>query len=109
MTIFTFLATRSFEGLTGFNAFSEQTARLIDEEIRKLSLEALQRAREILLRHRAQVEALVARLLATEVVEEEDLRAILGPKVSAPPGLAPVDDGQASVEKAALPWGSSDA
>ena len=107
-------------GAPDLRAFSERTARLIDEEIRKLSLEALQRAREVLLRHRAHVEALVARLLATEVVEEEDLQALLGPKVSAPPGLLshtpspqrPVvhaDDMQASGEKAALPWGSSDA
>jgi cell division protease FtsH len=76
-------------GASDLRTFSERTARLIDEEIRKLSTEALQRAREILLRHRDQMEALAARLLAAEVVEEEDLRSLLGPKVSAPPALLP--------------------
>jgi cell division protease FtsH len=63
-------------------AYSERTAQLIDEEIRGLTLEALERARKVLTAHRGQVEAVAARLLATEVVEEEDLKVLLGPKVT---------------------------
>ena len=68
-------------------SYSEQTARIIDEEIRKLVQEALERARKVLAENRERVEALAARLLATEVLEEDELTRILGPKVSAPSQL----------------------
>jgi cell division protease FtsH len=45
-------------------------------------MEALERARAVLRTHRARVEALAARLLTTEVVEEPELGRILGPKVT---------------------------
>ena len=54
-------------------SYSEQTARIVDEEIRKMVTEALDRAREVLSTNREKVEALAARLLATEVVDEDDL------------------------------------
>jgi len=62
--------------------YSEQTARLVDAEIRRLTQEALDRARGVLRANRGLVEALAARLLAHEVVEEPDLVRILGPKVT---------------------------
>ncbi len=68
-------------------SYSEQTARMVDEEIRKMVSEALDRAREVLTVHRDKVEALAARLLATEVVDEDELRVILGPKAVAQRGL----------------------
>lgn len=64
-------------------SYSEQTARMVDAEIRRLTQEALERARSVLRSNRALVEALAARLLATEVVEEAELVRILGPKVTA--------------------------
>ncbi len=64
-------------------SYSEQTARLVDVEIRRLTQEALERARSVLRANRGLVEALAARLLATEVVEEPELVRILGPKVTA--------------------------
>ncbi len=67
--------------------YSEQTARMVDEEIRKLVTEALERARTVLRDNREKVEALAARLLAIEVIEENDLQNILGPKVTAQRGL----------------------
>ena len=60
--------------------------QLIDE-VRKLVSEALDRAREVLNTHRDKVQALAARLLATEVVEEDAMVVILGPKVLADRGL----------------------
>jgi len=69
-------------GIVDVRPYSEQTSRLIDEEIRKLTLEALDRARDVLRHNRDKVQALAARLLATEVLEEEDIRNILGPKVT---------------------------
>ena len=62
--------------------YSEQTARLVDAEIRRLTQEALDRARSVLRANRGLVEALAARLLAHEVVEEPELVRILGPKVT---------------------------
>jgi cell division protease FtsH len=67
--------------------YSEQTARLVDDEIRKMVTEALDRAREVLTTHRDKVEALAARLLATEVVDEDEILRILGPKATAARGL----------------------
>jgi len=67
-------------GVSDMRTYSERTAQMIDEEIQSLVAEALERARQVLRTHRAYVEALAARLLATEVVEEEDLARLLGPK-----------------------------
>jgi cell division protease FtsH len=67
--------------LPELRSYSEQTARMVDAEIRRLTQEALERARSVLRANRALVEALAARLLATEVVEEPELVHILGPKV----------------------------
>ncbi|QRN93569.1 ATP-dependent zinc metalloprotease FtsH [Archangium violaceum] len=67
--------------------YSEQTARMVDEEIRKMVSEALDRARRVLTLHRDKVEALAARLLAVEVVEEEEILKLLGPKATAVKGL----------------------
>ena len=53
---------------------------MVDAEIRRLTQEALERARAVLRANRGLVEALAARLLATEVVEEPELVRILGPK-----------------------------
>jgi cell division protease FtsH len=67
--------------------YSEQTARMVDEEIRKMVSEALDRAREVLSTNRHRVEALAARLLATEVVDEDEMIILLGPKATAERGL----------------------
>jgi cell division protease FtsH len=67
--------------------YSEQTARLVDEEIRNFVQQALESARSVLREHRDKVEALAARLLTSEVVEEGELRSLLGPKATARPAL----------------------
>jgi cell division protease FtsH len=74
-------------GIPETRTYSEQTARMVDEEIRKMVTEALDRARQVLTHHRDKVEALAARLLAVEVVDEDELRVILGPKAIAEHGL----------------------
>ncbi|MHB8877903.1 MAG: ATP-dependent zinc metalloprotease FtsH, partial [Myxococcaceae bacterium] len=79
--------------------YSERTAELIDEEVHRLIDEALQRARATLTEHRERVEILAARLLTTEVVDEQELRRVLGPKATAPVPLLdhhhPASDGEA--------------
>jgi cell division protease FtsH len=60
--------------------FSEETAHLIDEEVRKLLLEADDRAFKIIEAHRAQLDQMVELLLQKEELLTEDLEAILGKK-----------------------------
>ncbi len=57
--------------------FSEETARQIDAEVRKLVEEGHDRAFAILNRHRAAHEALAARLMEKEVISGEDVKAVI--------------------------------
>jgi cell division protease FtsH len=57
--------------------YSEETARVIDEEVKKILSEAHVKAREILGSHRQALEELAGLLLEKEVVERPELQAIL--------------------------------
>ena len=57
--------------------YSEETARLIDEEVKKIISQAHAKAREILGSHRSALEELAKLLLEKEVVERPELQAIL--------------------------------
>jgi cell division protease FtsH len=56
---------------------SEQTAREIDEEIRRIIEDCLVKARHILQTRRAALEALAERLIEKEVIDTEELRSIV--------------------------------
>ena len=56
----------------------EDTARLIDAEIKRILTEAHDKARDILTEHRDDLEAVTRRLLEIEVMEGEELRRMLG-------------------------------
>jgi cell division protease FtsH len=73
----TFLGMKAPENRT----YSEQTALEVDREIQALVVEAEARAREVVRLHRDKLDALAARLLAVEVVEEEEMARLWGPKV----------------------------
>ncbi len=60
--------------------YSEETARLIDEEVRRIIQEVRERARKLLEEKREQLEALARRLLEKEVLGPRDLIEILGPR-----------------------------
>jgi cell division protease FtsH len=64
--------------------FSEETAHLIDEEVRRMLIEADERAFEILSSHREEMDRMVETLLQKEELLSEDLDAILGKKPGAP-------------------------
>src|SRR5437867_5677090 len=70
---------RTNDGMAGLTdkAYSERTHRRIDEEVSRLIEEAMQRARELIVRHRDALSRVAARLLQTEVIEGEELRRIL--------------------------------
>ena len=60
--------------------YSEETARLIDEEVRRIIQEVRERARKLLEEKREQLEVLARRLLEKEVLGPRDLVEILGPR-----------------------------
>lgn len=74
----------SFYDSTGQNErllekpYSEATAKLIDEEVRKLVQEAYDRTKQLLATNRDKLESLAALLLEKEVVFEKDLEKIMG-------------------------------
>jgi cell division protease FtsH len=65
-------------------AYAEDTARLIDREVKRIMDEAHSEARRILTDKQAMLEAVTRRLLEREVMEGDELRAIL----NAPPEAA---------------------
>jgi len=72
--------------------FSEMTAREIDQEIRRIIEEALAKTREILQSRRKALEALAERLIEKEVLDTEELRAVIEANLSGPaivPGTLP--------------------
>ncbi len=58
--------------------YSEETGRMIDDEVRKLTDEAYQRAKNILTEHKEQLIKIAELLLQKEVIFKEDLEIILG-------------------------------
>ncbi len=59
-------------------AYSERTAQAIDGEVRLLVSEGLERASALVRRYRDKLEQVAARLLAHEVIEQDELKGILG-------------------------------
>ncbi len=76
----------SFLGVKGLEprAYSDQTALEVDREVQSLVLTAQERARELVQRHRDKLDMMAARLLSAEVVEEEEIQRLWGPKVVRP-------------------------
>ncbi|MDD2767859.1 MAG: ATP-dependent zinc metalloprotease FtsH [Methylococcus sp.] len=70
------LAYLNVEGVEERN-FSEETARLIDNEVRKLVEEGLQRVRDILNQHRTTLDRLTALLKEKEVLSGEEVKTII--------------------------------
>jgi cell division protease FtsH len=67
--------------------YAEDTARLIDAEVKRIMTEAHDTARRVLTEQRQQLEAVTRRLLEREVMEGDELRRILG--LPAPEDPAP--------------------
>lgn len=58
--------------------YSEATAKLIDEEVKKILDFAYQRTRNLLKEHQSELEAIAQRLLEKEVLFKEDLVELIG-------------------------------
>lgn len=63
--------------------FSEQTAQLVDEEVRNLVRTLEQRAEKLLSEHQERLRALAHRLLEREVLEADEIGSIVGPGAEA--------------------------
>jgi len=59
--------------------YSEQTAVLIDEEIRKFVDACYERARQTLIDHRSQLDLLATTLLEKEVLDGDEVKKLVGP------------------------------
>jgi cell division protease FtsH len=73
-------------------AYAEDTARLIDTEVKRIMTEAHDTARRVLTEQRGHLETVTRRLLEREVMEGDELRQILGQPAPAhhpDPGPAP--------------------
>jgi cell division protease FtsH len=73
--------------------YSEQTAREIDQEVKRLIDESASHARSILTERRPALEALAKRLMEVEVVDGEDLKRIVDATIDGPrvvPGTVPM-------------------
>lgn len=60
--------------------YSENTARAIDEEVQKMVHQAYERTTALLTKHRADVEKIAQRLIEKEVLQRDDMIALLGPR-----------------------------
>ena len=58
--------------------YSEEIARAIDEEIRRIIADAHERARGVLGEHRSQLDSVAAILIERETIEREEFEALLG-------------------------------
>jgi ATP-dependent Zn protease len=57
---------------------SEETAQKIDAEVKRIMTEAHDQARRVLQERRSSLDDLAGRLLEKEVIEGDELRAMLG-------------------------------
>jgi cell division protease FtsH len=95
-------------GLDGERHYSEETAREIDVEVRKILDDATAEVRAILCARRAALEALAQRLVEKEVIDAAELRSLLqqhdpGPRLV--PGSHPVDGPERQAEGGGPPAG----
>ena len=65
--------------------YAEETALQIDIEVKRILTEAHERARQILRDHREILDRLSVRLLEKEVIEADELQAIMGDAFARPP------------------------
>ncbi|MBK8871107.1 MAG: ATP-dependent zinc metalloprotease FtsH [Elusimicrobia bacterium] len=81
--------------------YSDQTAQIIDEEVKRLIAEAQERVKKILTDHRAALDTLAKRLIEKEVLNGEEINAIVdggGPErvqTAAVPPVSPDPGGAA--------------
>ncbi|XP_060567775.1 AFG3-like protein 2 [Ruditapes philippinarum] len=68
---------------SGFNVdkpYSEETAQLIDHEVREIVSNAYKRTKELVLKHKADVEKVAQSLLENEKIDKQSVVELIGPR-----------------------------
>lgn len=60
--------------------YSEDTAKIIDEEVRQMVTEAYKRTKELLTKHKDDVEKVALKLLEMEKIDKDTVVELLGPR-----------------------------
>jgi len=66
------------DGLGGSRSFSEETARLVDSEVRGIIAESHEQAKRLLDEHRGELDALATALLERETLDEREILEVTG-------------------------------
>ena len=82
--------------------YAEETARQIDAEVRRIVSDAHQRARALLADRRESLERVTRKMLEKEVIEGDELRAILDGVVGLPDAAATAADPAAPPEESTV-------
>jgi cell division protease FtsH len=89
------------EGYGASKPFSEQTAQVIDEEVRRIIGDSHDEAKRLLTEHRRSLDALAEALLAHETLNEEEILAVTGlPRAPALEGALAAPTGDTAVDSA---------
>jgi cell division protease FtsH len=65
-------------------SYSEDVAKIIDEEVEDLIAEAAKRAGEVIKKHRKEVEKIAEKLMKDEIVDKDEFINLVGPRPNAP-------------------------
>ena len=66
-----------YQGGIPKSEFSEETAKIIDEEVKKIITETYTRVKEIIVKKKDKLDILAKLLLEKEVIEGDELRKII--------------------------------
>ena len=98
----------SNDGMPSMQQHSEQTAREIDQEVKRIIDESLDKTRRILSERRAALEGITKSLLEHEVIDAEQLAEIIN-QTSPEPKLVPGTDAERKSEESQSPDASGEA
>jgi cell division protease FtsH len=83
---------------SGGKNYSEDVAKMIDEEVADLIEEAAKRAGEVINKYRDKVNKIAAKLVKDEVIDKDEFISLIGPRPNDPkkddprePGIEPID------------------
>jgi AFG3 family protein len=85
--------------------YSEETSKLIDEEVRNLIVEAYERTKQLLNEKKPQVEKLAEALLFKEVLFQSDVEALIGKRPYEEKKVLDVDDKEPHASEGAVSEG----
>jgi cell division protease FtsH len=89
-------------GFGSSKPFSEETARIIDEEVQRIIGESHEEARRLLNEHRRQLDALAAALVARETLNEREILEVTGLRPAPPVDSAAIRTLQAEADGAGV-------